>query len=311
MTLDHRNRQALRRAVGERKSSPPDPWAAVALLQSTRYWVRGLGIALLGSLAVLLAGSAVRGTSALFEKIPKLVLFPIERVVLEVDWPLEESAVRGWLPSVTGKSLLTVSGGAIVENLLARPWVSEATVRKEFPSNLYVRVRSKRVAALSEQGDKLFLLSEDGRALAEAQPKHFPAVDVPVLRGAGKDDARRSALLLFLEEIRRTVDRNGRLSELVAEDGPWLRAYVSPQRLEVRLSTENLDPELVALDRLLERWPTILEKLKERYCHGGVCPAGYSADVTVPDRLVLVPLFVARTSSPPKPPSIPPSFSQR
>lgn len=312
MTLDHKNRQALRRAVGERKATPPsEPSGVVALVQNTRTILRALALAFVASLAVLLAVGAARGTSKALEKMPKLVLFPVERVVVEVDWPLEETTVRSWLPPVAGKSLLTLSGSELAEKLLARPWVSEATVRKEFPSKLFLRIRSKRVAALWERGDKLFLLSEDGRAITEAQPKHFPAVDVPVLRNGSGDETNRAGLLVFLEEIRRTVDGNGRLSELVAGDGPWLRAYVSPQRLEVRLSTENLDPQLVALDRLLDRWPTILEKLKERYCHGDVCPAGYAVDVTVPERLVLSPLSMEKTPTRETPSGISQSFSQR
>jgi hypothetical protein len=287
VSLDRRNREALSRAAGGKASCPT---GSPLLFQSTHLVFRTLAVAVIGSVGVLVASGAVQGTSKLVERLPKLVLFPVERVELEVEWPLDEGIVRGWLPPIVGKSLLTVSGGDVARRMLEHPWVADATVRKVFPALLQIRVRSKRVAALWAKHNKLYLLSEDGRALSEAEPKHFPAVDVPVLRGADDDAAHRAGLLVLLEEVRRAVDRNGRLSELVAEGGPWLRAYVSPQRLEVRLSTENLDPQLIALSRLLDRWPTIRAKLDERYCRGERCPSAYAADVTVPERLVLAPL---------------------
>src|SRR3954451_24437494 len=59
--------------------------------------------------------------------------FLIKSVDVEAAWPIDKKEVMGWLPTLEGKSLLSVDVDKIVESLESKNWVASVTVRKRYP----------------------------------------------------------------------------------------------------------------------------------------------------------------------------------
>jgi cell division protein FtsQ len=102
-------------------------------------------------------------------------LFSIDRIEVRGGSPRVAAQVRGALASLTGKSLVGLSGSAVLQRVDALPTVVSASYDRAFPHTLRVTVVPESPAAVLRRGPDSWLISTGGsvveRLASTALPK--------------------------------------------------------------------------------------------------------------------------------------------
>jgi cell division protein FtsQ len=132
------------------------------------------------------------------------------------------------LESYQDSFILAVDTTAVKERLEGLPWVREATVTRQFPTTLLVRIEEHRPLALWVHDGRRRLIGQDGEVVPVGDLGRFRTL--PVLRGAGAPGRARE----LFEQLAAEPDLARRLTQatLVGERrwNVWL-----DHRIEVRL----------------------------------------------------------------------------
>ena len=177
-----------------------------------------------------------------------------------------------------GLPLLGLDLDATKRRLESIPWINDATVERQLPSTLYVRVTERRPYALWQHAGRTALVDSEGVVLTEVGLESFG--DLPLVIGPGA--ARNAAALMALLSADAPLSRRVTAAVWVG-DRRWnlrldgvievMLPEVDPARAWARLA------ELARSDGLLERNLA-------------------TVDLRLPDRLVLRPAVPL----PPRPP---------
>jgi cell division protein FtsQ len=119
--------------------------------------------------------------------------------------------IAGVQPNI---NLLKVNLSAVRRRLLAHPWIAEAAVRWDIPSQLHIRVREHEPLATVAMGSK-FLLNTEGAIFKEWEESDPP--DLPVIHGLHVSDLR-------------LADRSGTAAPLAWAWGQWSTPAAGPSR---------------------------------------------------------------------------------
>lgn len=99
-------------------------------------------------------------------------VFVVEDTQVVGNARLTPDDVRAAAAVPTGTTLLRVRVGEIKDRLLANAWVAEASVTRDFPHTLRLRVRERQpVAIVDLGGTKLWLIDGEGTMLAQQTPE--------------------------------------------------------------------------------------------------------------------------------------------
>ena len=245
-------RRALKKAEGRRRLALLCLAVAVVLAPAA-YWI------LANSSAFAVSGISVSGGGTI------------------VSAEVENAAAK----AVAGRSLLQVDAGDIARAVERLPYVRTATVDRSFPHTLSIRITTYHPAAAVKSGKTAYLVSGDGRVLAEGLPEKSTLPVIRVADGltlAPGAWVRHGAVATALDVLRSVPSaftrRVGHLHKLTTDDTGIVA--VIGRGLQLRLgSSDQLDLKLrVAVRVLRAMQPTTRSAL------------GY-VDVTVPSRPAL------------------------
>jgi cell division protein FtsQ len=150
-------------------------------------------------IAVLVVVAAV-----LFVWLRSSDVFAVRRITATATASVTQSQISQATSSALGVSLLRVSTKSIEEKLAALPYVRSVEVYRDFPNTLEVRlVEYQPVARLRTGSGAVWLVSEDGRVLAEATSASLASLPLvvpssPVSPAAGDQLPRAIAQALPL-----------------------------------------------------------------------------------------------------------------
>jgi cell division protein FtsQ len=114
--------------------------------------------------------------------------FNAKQIAVEGTVRLSAGAVAAQAGVRQGTNILSVNLSAARKKLLAHPWIAEAEIRRELPSDLRIRIREHTPAAVVEFSGRKFLLSADGvvfKAWEASDPQ-----DLPLVTGLAVSDLR-------------------------------------------------------------------------------------------------------------------------
>lgn len=129
--------------------------------------------------SLLLVLALAVGVYAAFIKIKSA--FPVRRVIFIGNRHLTADELRTLSGIRRNASLLTLSGGKVIEKLLGSPWIKSVSVRKEFPDTLSVIVSEVEPFALLDLKGRLFIINEKGDLLEELKGDTVPFL--PIITG--------------------------------------------------------------------------------------------------------------------------------
>lgn len=190
--MRHVSRLARKTRAGIRR---PAPRRWVQMLRRTGLVVVGLG--LLGYLsdkawqAPLTARLIDQGTDRLVDA-SAAAGFVVGRVFSEGRNLADEQKLLKALEPVYGRPILAVDLDELRERVERIPWVRSASVGRELPDTLWVRLDEYRPIARWLDGNRQVLVSEAGEVVRNASPERFRGL--PLLFGDGAP-ARADELL--------------------------------------------------------------------------------------------------------------------
>ena len=187
------------------QSGPLPPSPLTRRLQRRRAYGRKLGLAvfaaLSGALAFSLLTDAGRETRAAMSLLPDAdqVLFwtglRLDQVALSGQRFTPDSDIFDALDFANARSLLTFHSNAARERIEALPWIETASITREIPGALEVRVTERKPTALWLHEGREILIDSTGRVLSALKPG--TAVKLPRVAGEGAPEHAQALLELL------------------------------------------------------------------------------------------------------------------
>jgi cell division protein FtsQ len=150
----------------------------------------------------------------------------------------------------TSTNVVHVDTDAAVSRLLADPWIASASIERDLPSTLVVRVVERRPVATIAAGDDAILASDGTVLPATGQPLALPAMHAAL---GAPDEAQRVAAGSMLAALDPVVSQ--RVEQItVGQDGVVTMRLRDGVRVEAGVSGAE-EAKAVALRAIL-RWAT-------------------------------------------------------
>ena len=179
-------------------------------------------------------------------------MFRIDRVVVHGNHKLRVAEVEELLEGINQHTIFHVDLEEFRLRLLDSPWVSDAVLRRVFPSTVEVRV-TERVPLAIARLNRLSYLVDDTGVIIDAAGPEYREFDLPIIDGLLTDDASgtiadpqrvqlverlladlsaRSDLLKRVSQVDVTNPRNA----VVLLDGEPARLYLGDREFLARLT---------------------------------------------------------------------------
>ena len=123
-----------------------------------------------------IAAVAVGGVAAAITFFPQIVatVFSMQSIELDGNEHLTDEELLQIAGLKGKKSILVLSSRKVYEKLTESPWIQSATVRKEYPSRLLIRIRETEPFALLNMKGKMFIVDDKGRMLEQLKENSVP-----------------------------------------------------------------------------------------------------------------------------------------
>jgi len=215
--------------------------------------------------SILLAGALVWGFvgGGFKTSLSGLACFQIDSVQINSEWPLVPSQVQSWLPSLKGQNLLLLRPSDLITQLSGKPWVDSVTIHKVFPSGLTIEVKTKRAVAVAILDGHAHFIDSAGLVIDRAAPNLLRALDLPIV--AFRPEAKSSGwdlgeVVRVMQTFRFRMNEQADISEIVLEDRPYFRLFLSNPKMQVEFSLANWESQLPILALLLQSPPSQIDR---------------------------------------------------
>ncbi len=182
-------------------------------------------------------------------------MFLIKSVELVNPEEVENLRLEG-LFIMKGKNIFATSPEEIAKKLMNNPWVSAVTVRKVYPSRVFISVRKRRPVGMINLKGLYFI---DGAGMPFKKVTKFDRKVFPVFTGFSKKllgtERGKSALkkALLVRELIRTSKVRGRVSEINYRRGDGISIILKGSGLRVKLGIRDVQGALARLDANYDR----------------------------------------------------------
>ena len=222
----------------------------------------------------LLGGLSIWGP-ALKHFIIQHPYFAVQEIVVDSDGGLSHADIQAWSKIRTGASVFEVDPWQIEAELLTRPWVASAVVKRDLPNAVHIQVHARRPVAiirgtpggyLDQQGTSFFDPSEQ----AQGAQRDLPYVsgvaalplDTPQVRqvlvevhqllsltrlwcGSGAEPGRNSG----------PECRPDQVSEIHWDAQHGYTLFLYQRQATIRVGWLMIPEKFVHIGRVLETWP--------------------------------------------------------
>lgn len=194
--------------------------------RAARHWRPWVALATIGALALAVAFArapvAAWGRSHPYFAVTEILVTPTTRV--------RPSTLLEWVGLESGISIWSIAPAALAARLEAHPWVRRASVRREFPRRLVLRVTEREPAAILLL-DKLYYVDRTGTVFAcvgahdRLDVPFVTGIEAAVLGGERPYPRRAVRQALKLLELIRTAGLPFHVSEVHIERGHGITVF--------------------------------------------------------------------------------------
>lgn len=169
-------------------------------------------------------------------------IVPIENVEIEGRFEkLSLSDIQSKVITVLDGGYFTINLNEIRQSLLELPWVEDASIRRQWPSGLHIKVVEKQAVA---NWGKTMLLSQRGDLFAPRE--HTPDPDLPMLEGPEK---LHTVVWSFFQKLEHAFEgMHLQVNQVKLDQRRAWSLYIQPQNLnneiEVKLGREDIENRL-------------------------------------------------------------------
>jgi cell division protein FtsQ len=229
-----------------------------------------------GLLALLPIGVLTVAAPPILRAVQSHPYFAVSEVVVHHRGRLPEADLHAALGIARGDSIWDVDPAAVETRLRARPWVRSASVHRELPDRVVVRVREYRPAAIVAVTDAqpgFFYVAANGRIFAPVgttDGRDLPYItglaraDLDGREGFGPRGVHRALGLLRL--VGRESGGIGPISEVHVDRDQGLTLLPVRPAIPIVLGWGDLPRKLDRLARVLPLWAGRASDVREISC---------------------------------------------
>jgi len=192
--------------------------------------------------------------------------FDIKKVSIQTKWPITKKEIQKLLPALDKSNLLVVKPQDLIEDIRKHPWAGSVVIKKRFPSHLSVRVDPIKPHAIYQKNGRAYFLDSLGGVIERVKAPTQKRFDLPSLYITRQKTEPAWELVdgvALLDKLRSEFPPQWDLSQLVLDEYPYFRVFLTNPRVEVLLSRENWEVQLPALSNLLEHPPVKTKSLRK------------------------------------------------
>ena len=175
----------------------------------------------------------------------------VDRIRVTGAQHLSTGEVLAALEGLRGRNILFVRLDEWRRQVLACPWVADATVRRSLPRTVEVRIVERHPIAIGRVGEALFLVDEHGEEIDEYGPR-YAEFDLPIIDGLsrggeqerGVNDRRVQLASRLLRDVSSRPALARRISQLDVSDPRNAVVIVDQETTRVRLGDERFAERL-------------------------------------------------------------------
>lgn len=180
--------------------------------------------------------------------------FEVKGLIFEPTLHVDDDHARELLDLEPGTNILALDLKTLGEQVAADPWVAKATVTRQLPDTLEVRVEEHVPRAVVLAG-KFYLANEEGVVFKEAERGErgqlpiITGIDRTLLkqdRAAAEEKVRRGLEVLAVYESK----RRPKLSEIAVGEAGEVALYTAESGTQLKLGRGDVDPKLARFDAL-------------------------------------------------------------
>lgn len=215
-------RRRSRAGIDWRLARRAAPLGAAVLLLGGLAWLWQDGW--FGRQAEALQQAALEGTAGLGLR--------IEEVYVEGRSRTAGETILARLALKLGDPILSIDPRTARADLEALPWVNAASVERQLPGTIFVRLKERQPLALWQQQGVIRLIDLDGKVIPEIEPRRFAHLPLVVGRDAPAHAAKLIAVMNSEPELR------DRVTAAVRVAGRRWNIQIEG-RIDVRLPEDN------------------------------------------------------------------------
>jgi cell division protein FtsQ len=258
--LARRSARAAGRSV-ELRAQQPASLAADAP-QPPREWPRRLAIAAvkLGSV-VAVAWALLVGGREVYEYATTSPRFEVQHFIYEPTSHVDDEALRELLAIAPGTNILACDLPELSERIAAHPWVAQATITRNLPDTLEIRVVEHEPEAII-LAERFYLVDGDGKPFKPVE--RGERGELPVITGIDREQLRedREAATREIADALAVIrlyqsKQRPRLGEIHLDDDRSITLYTAETGTQLRLGRSGYAARL-------ERWDALRAALGDR-----------------------------------------------
>ncbi len=249
--------------------------------------------------AVLTAGLAAAFLAT--EAVMRADVLQIDRIAVAGNARMPAGEVQAVLGGIRGENILLADLDVWRDQLLASPWIRDASLRRTLPSTIEVTVVERTPMAIARLGQALYLVDERGTIIDLYGPQ-YADFDLPIVDGltAAPDDAgagplstdeERAALAArLIAALAPRPDLARRLSQIDVSDRHNVAVILADDPAVISVGTDRFLPRL-------QQYVELAATLRERV------PGIDHVDLRFEGRIYVRPSSAPRRARPPTLPS--------
>lgn len=189
----------------------------------------------------------------------------IEHIAVQGNERLSTGEVLALLNGLRGQSLIWTDLDRWRTQLLASPWVEDATIRRSLPSTVEVVITERRPMGIGRSGEDTFLVDDSGTAIDQYGPE-YADIDLPIIDGllqTSDDGARRARAQLaarVIAAVRVQPEIAPRVSQIDVADPRDAVIILSGDRAAIHVGEDRF---LSRLQGYLELAPALRERVED------------------------------------------------
>jgi len=146
-------------------------------------------------------------------------VFPVQEVVFCGNTHLSDAELRALADIGKNEGLFALSPKVVSTRLLQSPWITQVSIRKEFPYRVLIKVQETAPFAILETKGRTYLIDERGKMLEEMKDMvpFLPVITADPFKNR-EDFLEALNLAKVVKESKIAAERNR--VEIIADKGP-------------------------------------------------------------------------------------------
>jgi cell division protein FtsQ len=192
----------------------------------------------------------------------------ISRIAVRGNDRLSTGEVLALVSGLQRRNILTVGLDDWRKRLLSSPWVEDATLRRQLPSTIEIRVRERRPIGIGRVANGLYLVDRRGVIIDEYGP-HYADLDLPIIDGLASvphegrpavDERYASLAARLITALEARPDLAARVSQIDVSDGRDAVVLLEGDTAMLRLGSDDF---VARLQEYIDLAPALRERIAE------------------------------------------------